>query len=212
LDLFSTDPFDAPHEYYSFYAGPDSLPPPPSNIEITNSINLIEFAWEEIITGKYVSYNIYRSEDGVDFHNTDTTPSSSYSDTTVFSGRMYYYYVTTLFNQWESNPSDTVNALVEAITAVAIIDKLPSAYQLKQNFPNPFNPSTKINYQLPMTSNVELTVYNLVGQKVATLVSERQEAGYYLVEWDATRFSSGVYFYRIQANDFSNVRKMILVR
>ena len=73
-------------------------------------------------------------------------------------------------------------------------------FRLSQNYPNPFNPKTIINYELParsegglMMNDVELSVYNLLGQKVATLVSERQEAGYHQVEWDGSGFASGVY-------------------
>jgi len=212
LNLFGTDPSAAPQDYYAFYAGPDSLPPAPSDLEITNSLDVIDLNWQEVVTGKYVFYNIYRSENGFIFNKEESTPHSSYKDTTVFLGGRYFYYVTTVFNQYESNPSDTVDALVEAITSLIENEKLPAMYQLKQNFPNPFNPTTIINYELPITNYVELSIYNLIGQKVATLVSERQEAGYHQVEWNATQFSSGVYFYRIQANKFLQVRKMILVR
>jgi hypothetical protein len=87
-----------------------------------------------------------------------------------------------------------------------------SHYSLHQNYPNPFNPVTMINYQLPMTNDVELSIFNVLGQKVATLVSEKQNAGYHQVEWDASRFSSGIYYYKIQAGEFVDVRKMILIR
>ena len=89
---------------------------------------------------------------------------------------------------------------------------LPSSYSLQQNYPNPFNPVTMINYQLPMTSEVELSIYNLLGQKVVTLVSEKQKAGQYQVQWDATGFPSGIYYYMIKAGEFSQVKKMVLVR
>jgi hypothetical protein len=212
LDLFSTEPLNAPEEYYAFYAGPDSLPPPPINLEITNSINVIELTWQQVIAGKFVSSKIYRSVNGVDFDSVETTSSGSLTDTTVVLGTRYYYYVTTVFNQWESNPSDTVEALVEAVTSLKDQTKFPNTYQLKQNYPNPFNPKTMINYQLPITNYVELSIYNLLGQKVATLVNERQQAGYHQIEWDAGRYSSGVYYYRMVAGDFHDVKKMILVR
>jgi Zn-dependent metalloprotease len=89
---------------------------------------------------------------------------------------------------------------------------IPIEFALQQNYPNPFNPSTMINYQLPMISDVELSIYNLLGQKIKTLVSERQEAGSHQVEWDASGFSSGVYYYKINAGEYQAVRKMILVR
>ena len=69
-----------------------------------------------------------------------------------------------------------------------------------------------INYQLPLTNDVELSVYNLLGQKVASLINERQQAGHYNVEWNASGFASGIYYYRIEAGEFHDVKKMILLR
>jgi hypothetical protein len=97
---------------------------------------------------------------------------------------------------------------------------LPENFVLRQNYPNPFNPSTMINYQLPMISEVELSVYSLLGQKVTILVSERQPAGFYQIEWDARNLASGVYLYRLETYDpsqgaghgFVETRKMVLMR
>jgi hypothetical protein len=85
-------------------------------------------------------------------------------------------------------------------------------YELEQNYPNPFNPTTTINYQIPMASDVEVTIYNLAGQKIATLVSERQEAGSYTINWNADDFPSGVYLYCLRAGKYVESRKMLLVR
>ena len=90
---------------------------------------------------------------------------------------------------------------------------LPSAFELFQNYPNPFNARTAISYQLSAFGNVELSVYNLLGQQVATLVTEKQPAGNYNVEWNASDFSSGVYFYRlITDKGFSNIKKLIVLK
>ena len=85
-------------------------------------------------------------------------------------------------------------------------------YHLEQNFPNPFNPVTSIRYQLPATSDVELIVYNMLGQKVKTLVNQRQSAGSYSIRFDASSLSSGVYLYKLKAGAFTQTRKMILLR
>jgi hypothetical protein len=99
---------------------------------------------------------------------------------------------------------------------VGIIDKnmpqTPSAYNLNQNYPNPFNPTTAIGYRLSAVSDVELSIYNLLGQKIAILVNERQQAGDHQVEWDASGFATGIYYYRIEAGEFQDVKKMILLR
>jgi hypothetical protein len=92
---------------------------------------------------------------------------------------------------------------------IAILPEKPS---LHQNYPNPFNPKTIINYELPITNEVELSVYNLLGQKVVTLISEKQNAGRYQAEWDADGFAGGVYFYRLKAGDFSDIKKMVLIK
>ena len=77
--------------------------------------------------------------------------------------------------------------------------RVPTAYALAQNFPNPFNPSTTISYSLPKAANVSLSVFNALGQEVAVLVNERKEAGFYQATWNASNVPSGVYFYRLQA-------------
>ena len=99
------------------------------------------------------------------------------------------------------------------------MQKLPGAFVLEQNYPNPFNERTIINYKLParseggpITNYVNLTIYNILGEKVANLVSKRQAAGVYQVEWDGSDFASGIYFYRIEAGDFREVKKMVLIR
>jgi hypothetical protein len=96
-------------------------------------------------------------------------------------------------------------------TSLEDLSAVPT-FQLFQNYPNPFNPTTMINYQLPITNYVKLSIYNLLGQKVVTLVNENQRAGYHQVEWDASEFASGVYFYLLKAGEFQDVKKLILLR
>jgi subtilisin-like proprotein convertase family protein/photosystem II stability/assembly factor-like uncharacterized protein len=88
----------------------------------------------------------------------------------------------------------------------------PRAFNLAQNYPNPFNPSTMISYQLASASNVKLQVYDVLGREVATLVNERQAQGMHNVKFNANALASGVYFYRLQAGDFTQTKKMILVK
>jgi ligand-binding sensor domain-containing protein len=88
----------------------------------------------------------------------------------------------------------------------------PSTYLLEQNFPNPFNPSTTLRYALPLRSHVSLSVFNTLGQEVAALVQGEEEAGYHEMKFDASNLSSGVYFCRLQAGDFVQTRKLLLLR
>ena len=103
-------------------------------------------------------------------------------------------------------------------TAALSLQTLPAAFSLADNFPNPFNPATTIKYALPQAADMELTVYNVVGQVVRTLVAEHQSAGRYVVEWDAANdsgrsLSAGMYFYRLQAGgEFHEVKKMLLLK
>ena len=89
---------------------------------------------------------------------------------------------------------------------------IPSEYSLSQNYPNPFNPSTVINYSLPKSVYVKLVVYDLLGREVETLVNGLYNAGNYKVDFDGANLASGVYLYRIKAEDFEDVRKMLLVK
>jgi hypothetical protein len=89
---------------------------------------------------------------------------------------------------------------------------LPTEFALMQNYPNPFNPSTTIRYALPEAVMVKLAVYNSVGQQVAILVEEAQEAGYHDARFEGSHLSSGVYFYRIQAGDFVATRRFVLLK
>ena len=98
--------------------------------------------------------------------------------------------------------------------------RVPERFSLSQNYPNPFNPTTKIRYQLPNSMNVTLKVFDILGQEVATLVNERQNAGSYSLEFSPTNLArqtagglaSGVYFYRLRAGDFIQQRKMLLLK
>lgn len=92
------------------------------------------------------------------------------------------------------------------------VDIMPNEYLLAQNYPNPFNPTTRINYQLPVAGNVSLKVIDMLGKEVAELVNETKEAGYYEVEFDASNLPSGVYFYRLQAGNYVETKKMLLLR
>ena len=88
----------------------------------------------------------------------------------------------------------------------------PNNFALEQNYPNPFNPSTVISYQLPVNSMVSLKIYDLLGREIATLVNEEQSAGWKEVKWNASAFSSGFYFYKLQTGNFVDVKKMLVVK
>ena len=94
---------------------------------------------------------------------------------------------------------------------------IPDKYSIDQNYPNPFNPITNISFNLPVNSDVSLVIYNVLGQKIKTLVKGQRDAGDYTVTWDATnetgsKVSSGIYFYQITSGSFNQTRKMVLIK
>lgn len=93
-----------------------------------------------------------------------------------------------------------------------IPNSVPSEFDLHQNYPNPFNPNTVISYELRVTSNAKLKVFDVLGNEVAELVNEKQSAGSYKIEFDGSNFASGVYFYKLDAGDFSETKRMILLK
>ena len=116
----------------------------------------------------------------------------------------------------ESNDPDSsitrLQVVLDVITGVEEENSLPKVYSLYNNYPNPFNPSTTINYDLPKLSNVTLRIYNIVGEEIATLVNQEQNAGRYQVSWNAAQLASGIYFYTIQAGSFVDTKKMLLLK
>ncbi len=98
------------------------------------------------------------------------------------------------------------------VTGIKENPKVVSNYKLEQNYPNPFNPSTTINFQIPSSSRVSLKVFDVLGREVSTLVNENKSAGKYSVTFDADKLTSGVYFYNLQAGNYSETKKMILIK
>jgi hypothetical protein len=107
---------------------------------------------------------------------------------------------------------DFVQVNTDVINGISGRDGLPQAFALAQNYPNPFNPSTRIDFNLGKASDVKLTVYNVLGQRVATLVNGHLSAGQHTVQFDARNIASGVYFYRLDAGSFVSSKKMMLLK
>ena len=133
--------------------------------------------------------------------------SYSYTDSKLQSGK-YQYRLKMVDNNGTFSYSKVEGAEVA----------IPKDFAVSQNYPNPFNPSTKIDYQVPVDAKVVMEVYNIAGQKVFELVNQEQSAGYYTVDFGATKLSSGVYIYRLVASDkatgnnFSSIKKMMLLK
>ena len=89
---------------------------------------------------------------------------------------------------------------------------VPETYKIEQNYPNPFNPITNIKFQIKKPGLVTLKVYDILGREVTTIINKELEAGYYNYQWNASMLASGIYFYRITAGDYIEVKKMILMK
>lgn len=149
------------------------------------------------------------------FHWNEATPDQPAvgGDATMPDGRSFWRSGAS----WNSSPTDDfMLRAVVLYTVVGIEDELggslPSEFALDQNYPNPFNATTNISYSIDETADVDLSIYNLAGQKVATLVDGVMDAGAYSVNWNAGNFSSGVYFYKLTAGEKVMTRKMNLLK
>jgi hypothetical protein len=147
----------------------------------------------------------------------------------AFGGRNSVYYGATMHDVTNDGKEDIIIHLDDIIENVGMrlfthiykadfsVDvneptPLPEKFNLYQNYPNPFNPSTNIRFEIPERANVLIKVYNILGKEMATLVNEQKEAGLYEINYDASKLSSGVYICSIQAGDFFESRKMILMK
>ena len=101
---------------------------------------------------------------------------------------------------------------LDGIVGVEDEETLPTEFALAQNYPNPFNPSTKIKYSVPQTSQLQIKVFDLLGNEIETLVNEEKPTGTYELNWNAANLPSGIYFYRLKAGDYINTKKMILIK
>jgi hypothetical protein len=140
----------------------------------------------------------------LDHYTLDTT----FIDNELSQSNKYAYRVKTLFAHRQSDYSDTIYTF---ITAIENLDQ-PISFGLDQNYPNPFNPVTEIAYSIPKTSFVNISVFDVLGNLIATLVDEEKISGNYKVKWHAQDFSSGIYFYRLQSKEFSEAKKMLLIK
>jgi hypothetical protein len=149
---------------------------------------------EEVLAGSY--YRTAHAASAVGSSAVDTSPNDVPVPITEAGARAAFTSVATDKDYYGSND--------EYI--------LPNEFDLFQNYPNPFNPTTTISFRLPEAANVELRVYNISGQLVTTLLNEKVMAGAHEVVWDASDNASGVYYYRLVTDLFSESRKMVLLK
>ena len=108
--------------------------------------------------------------------------------------------------------TDSTFHIIDRLTSIKTNGEIPLTFSLSQNFPNPFNPTTAINFTVPKTGLVKLKIYNMIGKEISTLVNEIRTAGNYSVNFDASGLSSGTYFYKLEAGGMINIKKMMLIK
>jgi hypothetical protein len=184
--------------------------------ELDNLGFILERAYDQ--EGDFQQIASYESLDALKGSgNSSTQRRYEFIDPSVFNGITYWYRlidvsvqgVHTFHPAVSATPTAPVNDISEDPPAEL---NIPENIELNQNYPNPFNPKTLINYKLRMTTDVELTIYTLLGEQVQTLLSEKQSAGVYSIEWDASGLASGIYYYVLNTGSHRYAKKMILVR
>ncbi|MBP3191452.1 starch-binding protein [Natronogracilivirga saccharolytica] len=216
---FFTDDFEPLEDQYRVefnvdMGGVQGFDPDENHVYLAGSINTPE--WQE--PGSNPRYRMFASEDDENIYTV-----TLYAEAGDYE---YKYFMVEDEPDWDNSewPGDPNRMITvdddkvvndvwgEQPTSGEQLSDVPTEFGLDQNYPNPFNPVTTIRYQVPESANVTLEVYDVTGQRVATLVNESREAGVHTVEFDATRLASGVYIYRMHAGDFVQSKKLMLVK
>ena len=187
------------------------LPVELTSFTAKQSAGNVELSWVTATEVNNFGFDLERASAGKDAvwmkigfisgHGNSNSPNDyNFIDNKPLNGKSQYR-----LKQLDNNGAFKYSKTVEV---AAVILK----YDLAQNYPNPYNPSTIITYSIPTSSNVIVTVYNMLGELMKTLVNENQEAGYYKINFDAGSLSNGVYFYKIQAGNFASTKKMLLLK
>ena len=176
------------------------------------------------ITGANGSFREYMVDDGSGQCRVDDDGSNLYSvdphDTTwgfhIMPKNAFLKSLTGIIkyknSEYKLEPRTNSDFVGELDGVRQIVTRVPGSFSLSQNYPNPFNPSTKIEYSIAKSGYVSLKIYNILGQEVATLGNQFQNAGTYIATFDASKLASGIYFYRLNAGTFSDVKKMLLLK
>lgn len=198
----------------SGYSLDNLAPRVPTNLAVVAHGNAASLTWEKNEEADLQYYAIYRSTTPnfvpAQENQVGRVATNAYEDATAVTGQLYYYKISAFdFAGNESMASKEVPFIITGVKGEAAI---PTEFNLYQNYPNPFNPSTTISFDLPNAEFVSLTIYDVLGKQVSTLVNEYKNAGRYDIRFEANRLSSGMYFYKISAGNFNQIKKFILMK
>jgi len=168
------------------------------------------------ITGASTSWWVAKQDSTIYFSsNNGTNWALQYTRPYTTSAGVFYHMTKSRAGAtiWAVRSDGGISRYGQPILGITpISNEIPSSFSLNQNYPNPFNPVTKISFDIPKSGLVTLKVYDVVGKEVATLVNDVKNPGNYIVNFNASALSSGVYFYKLESNGFSAVKKMMLIK
>ncbi|MBU1099354.1 MAG: choice-of-anchor D domain-containing protein [Bacteroidetes bacterium] len=187
----------------------------PSSIEFENgAIETIDLSGtaEDIETpDSLLTFSFASTPDSLNASYNSETKVLSVSAVGSFEGVIDF--VITVTDSEGGSSSETISVTVtQNVTGIEQLEGIPTEYVLYNNYPNPFNPSTVIRYGIPERAAVTLRVYDILGRELSTLINETQSAGFYEYQWNASNNASGIYFYMLDAGEYREVKKMILIK
>lgn len=194
---------------------PEATQNPPQNLVAEAGDGVVHLSWDAPVENEFTleGYNVYRDGEMI---NTSFLTDTEFTDNNVENDVTYTYYVTAVYSEGESLPSNTVEA-TPGETSTDDISIIPLTTKLGNNYPNPFNPSTTIQFDLNSSNNVKLEIFNIKGQLIKTLANNFFTAGRHYLNWDGkdnngNQVSSGIYLYKMQSGDYANIKKMIMMK
>ncbi len=212
---------DANHEHWKTVLKYFNAPPTPGLIQPANGSMITglipEFKWDSLTS--FTSYDIQILDGSgivLQSENELTNASFTYSGTQLEYGRTYFWHVRSKnpgglaenMSPWSAPDSFSTASL----TGMPVNNGIPVDFKLHQNYPNPFNPSTLIKFDLPVAANVTITLYDVLGREVRNIYASLTSAGYHIVSFDGSGLASGIYYYRVTAGDFTDTKKLILLK
>lgn len=192
------------------------IPAAPSNLIITDTTTTsITINWADNSNNESGFIIARRKQDEILFNYIDTvgTDVLTYQEVGLTPDNLYFYKVCSYNSFGLSDFTNTVYSYTQNSTSIIYQNTMLSEnFYLDNNYPNPFNPSTSISFGISKNSFVKLKIYNSQGKEIEILLSQNLTPGTYNVKWDAANYSGGLYFYRLEADNFSETKKMILIK
>jgi hypothetical protein len=189
----------------------------PTNLTATPGNTTALLKWKKNIEFDMWQYGVYRNTSNnpstATFIGAVNHPDTTLTATGLTNGTTYYFWVRSADRYCVPRAGGYSTVASCTPTKISQISStIPDKYSLLQNYPNPFNPSTAIHFNLPKDTYVELKVYDITGKEITMLANGTYKAGSYMIDFDASNYSSGVYFYKLTAGRFTDIKRMVLVK